>query len=56
MPTIFIDLPHNKGSFEIELKNYRQQVIVKEFLNIIEEYSLDIDKKDLESILHISSL
>ena len=56
MPTIFIDLPHNKGSFEIELKNDRQQEIVKEFLNIIGKYSLDIDKKDLESILRISSL
>ncbi len=56
MSTIFIDLPHNKGSFEIELKNDRQQEIVKEFLNIIEKYSLDIDKQDLENILRISSL
>lgn len=56
MSTIFIDLPHNKGSFEIEPKNDRQEVIVKEFLGIIEEYSLDIDKQDLENIVHISSL
>lgn len=56
MPTIFIDLPHNKGSFEIKLKNDRQQEIVKEFLNIIGKYCLDINKQDLENIVHISSL
>ena len=56
MSTIFIVLPHNKGSFEIEPKNDRQQVIIKEFLEIIEEYDLDIDKQDLENIIHISSL
>ena len=56
MPTIFIDLPHNNGSSEIESKNGRQWVIVKEFLNIIEEYCLDIDEQDLQNILHISSL
>ena len=51
-----IDLPHNKGSFEIEFKNDRQEFITNQFLNIIEEYSLDIDEKDLKNILHISSL
>lgn len=56
MSTVFIDLPHNKGSFKIEFKNDRQKVIANQFLNIVEEYSLDIDKKDLESILRISSL
>ena len=56
MPTIFINLPHDKGSFEIELKNDRQLLLLKEFLNIIEKYSLNIDKKDLENIVHISSL
>ena len=56
MPTIFIDLPHNKGSFEIELRNDRQKFIVEEFLRIVEEYDLDIDKQDLENIVHISSL
>lgn len=56
MSTIFVDLPNNKGSFEIELKTDRQQVIIKEFMDIIGKYSLDIDKKDLESILRISSL
>lgn len=56
MSTIFIDLPHNKGSFEIESKNDRQQVIIKEFMDIIGKYSLNIDKQDLENIVHISSL
>lgn len=56
MRTIIIDLPHNKGNFEITFKNDRQEVITNEFLEIIGKYSLDIDKQDLENILHISSL
>ncbi len=56
MSTIFIDLPHNKGSFEITFKNDRQQVIIKEFMDIIWKYCLDINKQDLENIVHISSL
>ena len=56
MPTIFIDLPHNKGSFEIELKNDRQQVIIKEFLDIIVKYDLDIDKQDLDNIFRIAGI
>lgn len=54
MPTIFVDLPYNKGSFEIELRDDRQKFIVEEFLRIVKEYSLDIDKKDLENIVRIS--
>lgn len=56
MPTIFIDLPHNKGSFKVELKNDRQEIIINEFLNIVEENNFDIDKQDLDNIVHISSL
>lgn len=56
MPTIFINLPHDKGSFEITPRNGRQQAIIKEFLGIVEQFSLDIDKQDLENILRISRL
>lgn len=56
MLTIFIDLPHNKGSFGIEFRDDRHKFIVEEFLRIVKKYSLDIDEQDLENILRISSL
>ena len=56
MSSIFIDLAHNKGTFEIKPSSERQYLIIKDFLKIIDEYDLDINKQDLENIIDMSRL